>query len=261
MQNYLRHLLNTKSDALIGAVINLQDPASVEIAGLAGFDFVFIEMEHSPNTTSDMLAHVRAARAAQIGSLARLPATDLNAILRMLDAGLEGILLAGADGVETARKAVAACRYAPIGTRGVGGASRAADYGGHGLKLGDFLEDKNRETVVGVLVEEPGAIAEIDNIVAIEGIDFIFIGPADLSLSMGLAGTSAHPKVVESVERVVASCKLRDLPFGLPLSHPAYPKDATELRDLGTRVIVGGVDTATLLAGFRAAAARARPPE
>jgi 4-hydroxy-2-oxoheptanedioate aldolase len=256
MRNQLRGLLSSK-EAVLGAVITLQDPAVVEIAGLAGFDFVMIEMEHV--TTGDPLAYVRAARSAGLGSLARLPASDAHTILRILDGGLEGVLLAGADGLAEARAAVATCRYPPIGKRGVGTMTRSADYGGPGLTYGDLFEQGNREVVVGLLVEEPGAVEEIDEIVAIEGLDFVFIGPSDLSASMGLAGSRGHPRVVDAVERVIAACKTRGVPHGLPLSHPTYPKDASELRELGTRVILGGIDAPTLLTAFRAAVSRARP--
>jgi len=156
--------------------------AMVEIIGHAGFDAVFIDMEHFPFDLRDVHMMVIAAERMGITPIVRTPGFDPAFILRLLDMGVQGIYLPHIDGAEAARKAVQAVYYPPLGDRGMMGASRVAEYGK--IPLAQHMEQCNREVLLAVMIEDLKALDEVEEIACIKGIDLIVVGPTDMTRAL-----------------------------------------------------------------------------
>lgn len=189
--------------------------ASVEVAAQAagmGFDFLWIEMEHSPVTLETLRSMVLATRGLKAVPLARVPVNELWTAKRVLDAGVLGVIFPFTSTPELARQAADACRYPPRGRRGSGATLAAmrwpAEQGYH------LFADDN--IMVVAVVEEARAVERIDEIAATPGVDVLFIGTSDLSFSMGLRGDHNHPLVEQAVTRVVEAGRRHGKYLGRP---------------------------------------------
>lgn len=195
-----------------GIVMTESSPAIIEILALVGFDFVFIDCEHSALSVETVQNLVTAAELRGTTPLVRPPMNVAEVILRYMDTGAGGMIIPGMDCKKAAQAAVRAVKYPPLGERGLGG-SRAADYGLSG-PLGDYVEKANQETMVFGMVESGKAVKNIEEILETEGLDGIFIGSNDLSNSLGVAGQTAHPTVVAAVDKVLEAGKAAGKPIG-----------------------------------------------
>jgi 4-hydroxy-2-oxoheptanedioate aldolase len=131
-----------------------------------------------------------------------------------------------------ARDAVKAVRYAPVGDRGMAGASRASDYGNIPVK--EHMERSNREITLAVMVEDLPALADIDAIASTGGVDLVAVGPSDMSRALGVGGTSDHPKLVETIHRVADAVRKGGVArLALPMNHATLPRNAAQLKELG----------------------------
>jgi 4-hydroxy-2-oxoheptanedioate aldolase len=184
-----------------GTFVLLGEPALVEMIGYAGFDFVVIDTEHSGNTMEQVGAMVRAAELAGTTPIVRVTANAPEFILRALDGGAGGVLVPQVNTAAQAAAAVRAARYAPQGERGVAGVVRAARYGF--IPMPEYLTGSNRENLVITQVEHMDAVNNLDSILDVEGVDGIFIGPADLSQSMGITGQFNHPELRRTMHAVI----------------------------------------------------------
>jgi 4-hydroxy-2-oxoheptanedioate aldolase len=257
VRNVLRELLDA-GDAALGTWVTLTDPAVVELAAIAGFDFVAIDLEHSAIGLETLQHHLRAAEARGLGTLVRVPSAEPKGLLRVLDSGPGGVLAPGIRGAGDAAAAVAACRYPPAGERGMSSLSRAAAYGGHGLGgLPELAAALDRSVVVGLMIEEAEAVDAIEDVLAVPGLDLACVGPTDLSASLGALGEPGDARVAAAVERVLAACGDAGVPFAMPAGNAAYPLTAAELRRRGASLITVMTDAALLAAGMRAAVADA----
>src|SRR2546427_3372399 len=175
----------------------IADPQIVEIIGLAGFDAAFIDMEHTSFDLRDIQLMVMAAERVGVTSIVRTPGFDPAFILRLLDMGVQGIQVPHINDARAAREAVKAVRYAPLGERGMAGASRASSYGTVSMK--DHMEQSNREITLAVMVEDLPALGEIDAISSVEGVDIVAVGPSGMSRAPGVGGPPGHPQLVETL--------------------------------------------------------------
>ncbi len=192
---------------LLGLFAGITSPALVEMAGYAGFDFVIIDNEHGPagiETTEHM---IRAARCANVVPLVRVSSANTQEILRTLDIGASGVQVPQVNTPEQARLVVSAAKYPPLGNRGVAFSTRAAGwsfFGGAG-----HVQASNEQTVVITHIETVEAVRNLDAMLEVDGIDVLFIGPTDLSVSMGYPGQPGHPEVqatiADCVKRFVAA--------------------------------------------------------
>ncbi len=239
-----------------GPFVTLTDSAVVELVALAGFDLIVIELEHAAIDIQTLQHHVRAARAHDLGVLARVPGHDRGLLLRVLDAGVDGVLIPHVSSARAARDAVEAVRYPPIGHRGMGGGARSAAYGAHGLGgVRELTEWLNANTVLAVMIEDTAAVEAIDEIAHVPGIDILHVGPSDLSASMGLIGTHDDPQLAAAIDRVQAAVAGAGVKLGMPVGHDAYSRSADQLREQGAWLLTCGTDTSVLLKGFRGIAA------
>jgi len=192
----------------IGGFLQTLSPVSAEILSQCGFDWLIVDLEHAPGDFANLQAQLQAMNGSDVVPFARAPWNDEVAIKRILDTGVMGVLVPYVNTRAEAEAAVAACKYPPQGVRGVAGSPRAAGYTGNAMP---YLQSANAETIVMVAVETMEAVRNLDEILQVEGLDGIFIGPMDLASSMGHLGNPAHPEARKQIaiieEKVLASDK------------------------------------------------------
>ncbi len=239
-----------RGDALIGTVVTLNSLETVEILVNAGFDWLFIDLEHAPLDARAAQALLQVSGERCTGLL-RLPLNDEIWIKKALDTGAAGILVPQVNSAEEARRAVRLSKYPPVGTRSVG-LARAHGYGTH---LQAYIERANRETLVIVQAEHIQAVQQIEEIVAVDGVDAVLVGPYDLSASMGKIGQVADPEVQAAVQHVRQVCQTHGMPVGI---FAATVETGRACLQQGYTLVAVGVDTlmlanaaAHLLAGLR----------
>ncbi len=180
----------------IGLWSNLCSNVSAEIIGGSGFDWILLDGEHAPNELSTLLGQFQAIAAAGDSHPIVRPAwNDMVLVKRILDLGAQTLLVPYVQNVEEAKRAVAATRYPLSGMRGVATSARASRFG----RVRDYLKNANNEICLLVQVETIEALKDLEKIAAVDGIDGIFIGPADLSASMGHIGNAGHPDVMKTI--------------------------------------------------------------
>ena len=183
----------------IGLWSSLSSNYSVEVIAGAGFDWILLDTEHSPNDLESVLAQAQAAAAYPTSTIARVPWNDMVTIKRFLDIGIQTLLIPYVCSVQEAKDAVAYTRYPPAGMRGVAGTTRATRFG----RVKDYATRAHEELCVLVQVETKGALDQLEAICAVDGVDGVFIGPADLHASMGMTGETGSPKVVPLIEEAM----------------------------------------------------------
>ena len=180
----------------IGLWSSLSSNYSVEVIAGAGFDWILLDMEHSPNDLENLLAQLQAAAPYPTTSIVRVPWNDMVTIKRVLDVGAQSLLIPYVCSVEEAKAAVAATRYPPAGLRGVAGTTRATRFG----RVKDYARKASEEICVLVQVETKPALDQLEAICAVDGVDGVFIGPADLHASMGHPGQTSNAAVMPLIE-------------------------------------------------------------
>jgi len=220
----------------------------VEIARLAktaGFDMIYIDMEHS-TITLDMTGQIcLAALSAGVVPMVRVPANTPDYIQRVLDGGALGIVAPGIGSAEEAREVVKAVKFPPLGERGAGGALPHLEY--RSFPTAEANAAVNDATMVIVQFESAEALARADEIAAVEGVDMVLIGVNDMLASMGLAGQYEHPKVREAYARTIEACRKHGKHVGVG-GLSTRPKLAAEFVAMGARMISTGTDIQFLLA-------------
>ena len=224
----------------VGLFVGLANGISMEILAGAGFDWLVIDAEHTPNNPASVLAQLQAAAPYPVQLLVRSMSHDAALIKQYLDAGAQTLLLPLVDNAEQALQLVRAVRYPPEGIRGVAASlSRAARWSG----IKDYVKQANAEVCLVVQVETRAGLENLDAILAVAGVDAVFIGPADLAASLGHLGDAGHPEVRAAIEaalpRIVASGKAA----GIFVTEPEL---ARHYRTLGASFVAVGGDTTLL---------------
>lgn len=189
-------------DTAYGVIVKMPSPAVVELVGHAGFDLVVIDTEHGTADSTELEHHLRAADSAGIPALVRVGSNDPLHILRALDAGATGVIVPHVSHADGAHAAVRAAHYPPAGTRGLAVSTRAGHHGT--VPLHQHLTDAAANTIVVAQVEDKNAVAHSAQIAAIPRLNAVWIGPSDLSLSLGLPGQLDHPTVVDAIDQIAA---------------------------------------------------------
>jgi 2-keto-3-deoxy-L-rhamnonate aldolase RhmA len=250
---FLRQSLE-RGEACLGTQAALLDPAVMEIFGAAGFDFVAIDTEHaahSPVTVRAMLQAATGTAAVAIVRVLRLNAAEIG---RFLDLGAAGVLCPFINGAEEARELVAACRYPPLGTRSWG-PRRAA---GYGVENGDYETLALESVICLAMIETDEAVANIEEIAAVEGLTGVVIGPIDLSISLGARQDYDSERYVEAVTRVREACRAASLPMGVGA---AGLEQAEQFVLPGDQLLLVGGDDLAVASAARAIVAGMRPGE
>ena len=187
-----------------GVSVMFPSPHIVDIVGRLGFDWVLIDCEHGSISLESVELMVMAAEAAGVTPIARPPVNSFESIGQLMDRGAMGVQVPHVNTAEDARKAVEAVRYHPLGERGLAAGVRSASYG-YGMSMSEYAERSNAETLVCVQIEEAEAVRNVEQIVQVEGVDVFFVGPSDLSQSMGYPGRPDTPVVREAMDSVFAT--------------------------------------------------------
>lgn len=234
-RNLLKAKLN-EGKVAIGAIIQDPAPQIVEILGLLGFDWLFIDCEHSALTLQEVSRLIMAAELRNITPLVRVPQNLPEVILQYLDIGAMGILIPGLETAEDAEKAVQGAKYPPQGLRGLAGA-RCADFG-LVMSLGEYVRGANEEIMVLGVMESVTGVENVERILETKGIDGVSIGTNDLSQSLGVPGQTNHPLVVGAVNRVLAAGRKCGKPVGGLVRGGETPK---QYIDQGYRMVLTSV--------------------
>jgi len=213
-ENPVRALLKAGQPA-VGATITVASPEVAAQAAGVGFDFLWIEMEHSPVTLETARNMILATRGLKAVPFIRVPVNELWTAKRALDIGALGVIFPFTSTPELARQAVAACKYPPLGRRGAG--SGLASFRWPAPE--GYANFADRGVMVIVIIEEKRAVEKIDEIAAVPGIDVIFIGVNDLSYSYGHRGRQDVAEVREAIRKIVAAAKRNNIPVGRPAAN------------------------------------------
>lgn len=210
----------------------IPSPTMVEIIGYSGYDSAYFDMEHTGLDLGDIQLLTLAAERVGVCPIVRIPALDAPLCTRLLDMGVQGIYVPHVSTAEVASEAVAACRYPPYGHRGLMPSCRAAEYGRVPLK--QHIKESNEEIIVAIMIEDQQGVDEIDAICAVEGLDIVAVGPADLALELGVNENPDHPKLQEAIKKVADAVRATNgrVKLAIPMT-AIYPRTAVELRDMG----------------------------
>lgn len=235
-----------------GGFLQTLSPVSAEIMAQAGFDWLIVDLEHAPGGFGNLQAQLQAMNGSGVVPFARAPWNDMVAIKRILDTGVMGVLVPYVNTREEAEAAVAACKYPPQGVRGVAGSPRAAGFTANTMP---YLTSANDETIVMIAVETLEAVNNLDEILAVDGLDGIFIGPVDLASSMGYLGDPSQPEVQETIALIESKVFASDKFLG---TLAATWDKASACFDKGYQWMVVMQDGATLVKASRQAVAQFR---
>jgi len=243
LKNLKQRLKN--GETLHGCWLNLGSSLTAEIVGLAGFDWVLIDLEHGAGTEKDVLAQLQALEATPAGVIVRVESSESPRIHRVLDMGAEGIMCPKVSSPEEARKVVRGLRYPPHGHRGVAKMVRATQF----AQNFDSYHQSSLDNLLGVVqIETVEALNHLDEIAALDGVDVLFIGPADLSMEMGIFGQFDHPLFKEAVQKITAAARKAGKATGILFFNPA---EYQNYHQQGIRFIACGADATFVVNGAR----------
>jgi 4-hydroxy-2-oxoheptanedioate aldolase len=244
----LKQLLSQGKLTRVFCLGQLCHPKLVEIVGWhGGFDAVWLDQEHAGVSIAQIEEAARAARSVGLDSFVRLPATDYATVMRALEAGAGGIMAAQVRSAREVEDIVRWSKFHPLGLRGFNGTGVDGRYGT--MPVTDYVRQANAETFIAIQIEHADAVAEVDRIAAVKEVDVLFIGPADLSQSMGLLGEWEHPRLWQAIERVADAARTHQVHWAILPIHAAFAKRCV---DLGCKMLSIGVDVWAVQRGLKA---------
>ncbi|MGL4237033.1 aldolase/citrate lyase family protein [Tabrizicola sp.] len=252
-QNRLKHRL-AAGETLYGCWLGMADPYAAEMAATAGFDWLLIDGEHAPNDLRTTLAQLQVIEPGPSAPIVRLRDDDPARIKQTLDAGAQSLLIPMIESAAQAERCLKATRYPPDGFRGVGSSlARASKF----AQIPDYLTTANDQICLILQVESLAGLAALDDILAVKGIDCVFIGPSDLAADMGHLGNASHPDVrtavFDALRRISASGKAA----GVLATEDGFIQDCL---NAGARFVGVGIDVLAYVGALRALALKYAPP-
>lgn len=236
MKNTLRATLQAGRPAF-GSWLQFGHSGIAEVMATAGFDWLAIDLEHSAIDIETAFTLIQVIDLSGCAPLVRLSANDPVQAKRVMDAGACGVIIPAVQSAADARTAVEAVKYPPDGHRGVG----LARAHGYGARFAEYLRESSEGSIVIPMIEHKEAVDRVDEILAVPGVDGVFIGPYDLSASFGVAGELNHPLVCQAMQRVVAAARASGKVAGVHVVHPPITQVADRLAE-GFRLIAYGGD-------------------
>lgn len=222
-------------ETLIGCWCSLASPITTEVLGVAGFDWLLLDGEHSPNDVTTFIPQLMALKDSASAPVVRPSWNNAVEMKRLLDAGFYNFLIPFVESADDARRAVAATRYPPAGIRGVSVAQRSNRYG----SVANYFRDINDQICVLVQIESGKGVAAAAEIAAVDGVDGIFVGPADLSAGLGHLGDANHPEAQTAMAQIFAAARAAGKPSGILATAEA---DARRYLGLGVSFVAVGSD-------------------
>ncbi|MET3794716.1 HpcH/HpaI aldolase family protein [Aquamicrobium terrae] len=232
----------SRGELQLGLWSSLCSNIAAEVVAYSGFDWILVDTEHSPNEPPAVLGQLQAMQAGTAAPIVRPAWNDPVLIKRLLDIGATGILVPFVQNAEEAARAVAACRYPPTGIRGITASGRASRYG----RINGYLEKAGSEICVLVQIETAAALEQLEAIAQVDGVDGIFIGPSDLSASLGYIGKPGHPEVQAAIRSAAERLAALGKPGGILTSSEA---EARRYIEWGFRFVAVGTDLGLLARG------------
>ena len=255
-ENRLRALLAQGRTAVGAMVIELRQPSVMGLLGQAGLDFVLLDTEHGPFSIETVADLSRAARAAGVTPIVRVPELTYTHLTQPLDAGGQGIMLPRVTEPEQVRFALECIKYVPDGRRGVVLGRGHTEF--RGGPLGEMLQAMNRETFLVIQIETREAVERVDELLAVPGVDAALVGPTDLSVALGVPGRMDDPLLVQAIERVMASCHAHQV---IPAIHTNDVAMTAAWARRGMRLVSISSEVGLLVAGVRQAVSKVRGEE
>ena len=245
MARHFQHLLASGRVIRVFSLSRIVHPVIFDVFGMAGgFDGLWLDQEHGGMTAEQVRLASACARANQLGLIVRMPPGDYAQVTQNLEAGADGVMAAQIQSAAEAEAFVRRCKFAPRGSRGLNSSGFDARY--THKPLAELVVDANRDSFVAVQIETLGALDEVDRIAAIDGVDLLFVGPADMSQALGCVGQVNHAKVWEAIERVSAACHNHGKPWG---TVPAGPEYARRCLENGCRMLTLANETLAVRRG------------
>jgi 4-hydroxy-2-oxoheptanedioate aldolase len=229
----------------LGLWLSLVSSYSAELLGDAGFDWLLIDGEHSPNDLQTIMQQLQVLRFSESSVLVRPPVGEPWMIKQLLDAGAQSLLIPMVESGAQAEQLVKAVRYPPRGIRGVGAGSARASHFGH---IADYTATADAEILMMPQIETRAGLAALDDIASTDGVDCVFIGPADLSADMGYLGQIFAPEVQTVIEDAIKRIRGHGKAVGIYMANPDYAK---RYLDLGAQFIAMGSDASLLASGSK----------
>jgi 4-hydroxy-2-oxoheptanedioate aldolase len=239
-------------DLVAGTWVNLGSPITAEMAGLAGFDWVLLDHEHGPGSDVTIMQQLQAVASTPAAGLVRIAANELPRFKRVLDAGAHGVMVPYVSTAAEAKAAVSGMRYPPTGARGVAKLTRATAFG---ADFDEYFAHAHEWLVTIPQIETPEAVANAAEIAAVDGVDVLFVGPMDLTTSLGIPGKYEHPRCVEALTTVAAAARTAAKAAGILLLNPDH---LPMCRELGYTFIALGSDGGAVVDGLRRSLAALR---
>ncbi len=244
-----------RGDFQAGLWLALADSYAAELCAGSGFDWLVLDAEHAPNDLRSLLSSLQSIAPYPSHAVVRLPHGDAALIKRVLDLGASTLLVPMVESAAQAQQLVRAMRYPPLGVRGVGsGIARSSRW----ARYEDYLQQANAQVCLLVQVETRSALEQVDAIAAVEGVDGVFIGPADLSASMGYLGQPAHPEVVDAIELAIKTIRQAGKAAGILCTDETL---ARRYIAQGANFVAVGTDTGLLAQATAALAKKFRVPQ
>ena len=213
MNHPLKEALS-KGQVVIGTmIVQVREPAIIQLLAEFGLDYLFIDMEHGPYSIETAADLILTARLAGITPLVRVGETQYHLYSRILDAGAQGIMTPRTETVEQVREIIQYTKYPPVGVRGF--SRLAAHVNFSDINVADYVPYANQNLLNIIQIESRTAVEHIDELISVPGVDGVIVGMDDLSLSLGVPGNTRHALAEEMLERIVAACQARGLPWGL----------------------------------------------
>ncbi|MBD2704147.1 2-dehydro-3-deoxyglucarate aldolase [Spirosoma sp. BT702] len=243
MKNLKKRL--QQGETLNGCWLNLGSSLTAEIVGQAGFDWVLIDLEHGAGSEKDALYQLQALAHTSVGTIVRVESAESQRIHRVLDMGAEGIMCPKIKNQDDAQKVVNGLHYPPHGNRGVAKMVRATNFA---QNFNQYYE-ASRDTILGVVqIETKEVLNHLDAVANMDGVDVLFIGPADLSMELGIFGQFDHPRFKEALHKTVNAAKRAGKATGILFFNP---DDYKTYHDLGIQLIACGADATFVAEGAR----------
>ena len=236
-----------RKEPVLVTTLHLVDPSLYELASLMGFDGIWMDLEHHMTSVETAAMLMRAARVGSTDIMARCAKGEFMRLGRLLEAGAQGIMYPRCDDAHEAREAVTWAKFAPMGRRGLDSGNPDTPY--CSMPIDRYVREANEQTFLVVQIEDPAALEHVEAIAAVEGVDVLFLGPADFTVLSGIPGQFDHPSVQDAIRRVAEAAQKSGKVWGMP---SGSAERTQQLLDLGARFIAHGADLLMVRDGLEA---------
>lgn len=216
IENRVKKALKAGGTVIGCQVAEVRSPNICQMYATAGFDFIFIDMEHGGFNMETVADFITASKGAGIVPVVRVPALEEHFIGRLLDSGTCGLMVPHIHTSEQVERVIKYSKYRPLGDRGLAPFRAHTDFSK--VDVSEFIRQANENTMIVLMVEDDEAIENIDDLVSLDSVDVIFMGTMDLSQSLNIPGQVRHPEILKRIDRVIEACEKNGVAFGMPIS-------------------------------------------